>query len=144
MHLKVTSKCNRDIHTGECPVKKENEIISSKMQHFLCRCFTSYGRFEVLLNQHLEKLRRRFFNRMYQIWPPKSFFSHAELHIILNRRNLEICECSSFLNYWRGCLLNPSWKFKKLSNDYYINQCNIGNINQKRNFQCSIKHIFGQ
>ena len=54
-----------------------------------------------------------FFGRselLYKIWP-HTFFLKDELHIILKRRNLEICEHSRFFNYWRKILLREPWKF---------------------------------
>ena len=36
-------------------------------------------------------------------------FLNHQFHIILKRRNLEICKRSSFLNCWRNCLLNQTW-----------------------------------
>ena len=40
---------------------------------------------------------------------PLWFFSNDELVLILKRRNLEICEHSSF-NYWRNCLNSRPYK----------------------------------
>ena len=59
----------------------------------------------------LRKFQRKlidavFSKFLYKNFPLKWFFSTDELHIILKRRNLEICNHSSFFNYWWTYLLN--------------------------------------
>ena len=68
------------------------------------------------------KLRRRFFNMVRTSVPnltPK-IFSNDELHIILKRRNLEICERSSFCNYWRKNRMLADFYIPRLYNDMKI------------------------
>ena len=74
-------------------------------------------------------------------------FSNDELHIILNYRNLEMCEHSSFLiiDVIIVFLIKrsfPNSKITKLS--LLIKPIAPTNINKKPNFQPAIKHIFVQ